>query len=88
MNTKTEETTMNHKIALSVLAIALAFVGASGAMAASKKHSGNEAYAAAGEAADPRINKGGNHESWCDVDPQCNGWNQWLALVSNGKLKH
>ncbi|HLH99035.1 MAG TPA: hypothetical protein VKW08_28325 [Xanthobacteraceae bacterium] len=84
---------MNHKIVLSALALALMFGGASGVMAAGKKHNGHEAYAAAsaGNAAtqvtDPRVNKGGNHENWCDVNPQCNGWNEWVQDVNSGKLQ-
>jgi hypothetical protein len=58
-------------------------------LAAGKKHSGREANASAtAQVADPRVNKGGNHESWCDVDPQCNGWNEWLVDVNSGKLKY
>jgi hypothetical protein len=80
---------MNHKkIAFTALFLAIAFGGASGAMAAGKKHDeGRAAYAsgAGGPFADPRQNKGANHESWCDLDPQCNGWNAWLQNVSAGK---
>jgi hypothetical protein len=79
---------MNRKIAFTALSLALVLGGASGAWAAGKKHSAHEAYAAAGggPVADPRVNKGGNHETWCDLDPQCNGWNAWLQDVSAGKL--
>jgi hypothetical protein len=78
---------MNHKIGLCALALAFTLGASSGVFAAGKKHEGHEAYASvAAPAADPRVNKGGNHESWCDVDPQCNGWNQWLALVGSGKM--
>jgi hypothetical protein len=83
----TEETTMNQRIALSALALILVLGGSSGVLAAGKKHAGHEAFASAASATvpDPRVNKGGNHESWCDVDPQCNGWNEWLADVRAGK---
>ena len=79
---------MNRKIAFTALSLALVLGGASGAMAASKKHNAHEAYASAagGTVSDPRQNKGSNHETWCDLDPQCNGWNAWLQDVSAGKL--
>jgi hypothetical protein len=78
---------MNRTIAFTALSLALALGGASGAMAGGKKHNGHEAYAAAGgSVSDPRQNKGGNHESWCDLDAQCNGWAAWLQDVSAGKL--
>ena len=79
---------MHRKIAFTALSFALVF-GASSAMAAGKKHNAaHEAYAsgAVGQVADPRQNKGANHETWCDMDPQCNGWNAWLQDVSAGKL--
>jgi hypothetical protein len=79
---------MNRTIAFTALSLALVLGAASGAMAAGNKHSPHEAYASAssGSVGDPRVNKGGNHESACDVDPQCNGWNAWLQDVSAGKL--
>jgi hypothetical protein len=78
---------MNHKIALSALALALVLSGSSSVLAAGKKPSGHKAYATAA-VADPRVNKGTRQESWCDVDPQCNGWNEWLEDVSTGKIKN
>ena len=80
---------MNSKMALVALSFALVLGGASGALAAKKHNVGHEAYASVGggKVADPRVNKGGNHEGWCDVDPQCNGWAEWLKDVSEGKLK-
>jgi hypothetical protein len=79
---------MNRKFALTALSLALVLGGATGALASGKKHNGAAAYAAAsaGSVADPRVNKGGNHESACDIDPQCNGWNAWLQDVAAGKL--
>jgi hypothetical protein len=80
---------MKCTIAFTALSIALALGSAGGAMAAGQKHSAHEAYASAGggSVADPRVNKGSNHEGWCDIDPQCNGWNAWLQDVNAGKLK-
>jgi len=40
---------------------------------------------------DPRaaylLNRKGNtsHQTTCDVDPQCNGWAQWLSDVESGR---
>jgi hypothetical protein len=80
---------MHHKkIAFTALSLAIALGGASGAMAAGKKHNDARAAYASGAGAsigDPRHNQGGNHETWCDLDPQCNGWNAWLQNVSAGK---
>jgi hypothetical protein len=78
---------MNRTIVFTALSLALVLGGASGTMAAGKKHA-HEAYASAGggSVADPRVNKGSNHEGWCDIDPQCNGWNAWLQDVNAGKL--
>jgi hypothetical protein len=82
---------MNRKIAFTALSLAIVLGGASGAVAAGKKHNdARQAYAsgAGGQVSDPRQNKGGNHETWCDLDPQCNGWALWLQEVSAGKLKN
>jgi hypothetical protein len=80
---------MNHKIAFTALSLAIVLGGTSWAMAAGKKHNGaGQAYASGSSVADPRQNKGTNHESSCDVDPQCNGWAAWLLDVKAGKLKN
>jgi hypothetical protein len=69
---------MNRTIAFTALSLAIVLGGASGAVAASKKHDeARHAYGAGGIVSDPRQNKGASHESWCDVDPQCNGWAAW-----------
>ena len=73
---------MNRTIAFTALSLAIALGGASGAVAASKKHhDAGQAYASGtgGQVSDPRHNpQGGNHPTWCDVDAQCNGWALWL----------
>jgi hypothetical protein len=80
---------MNRKIAFTALSLAIVLGGAAGALAAGKKHSGHEAYASSGGiVADPRQNKGANHETWCDLDEHCNGWAEWLQDVQDGKLKN
>jgi hypothetical protein len=83
---------MNHKIAFTALSLAIVLGGASGAVAAGKKH--NEArasyasYNGDGQVSDPRHQpQGGNHPTWCDVDAKCNGWSEWLQDISAGKLK-
>ncbi|HEY4405752.1 MAG TPA: hypothetical protein VGN55_13985 [Xanthobacteraceae bacterium] len=71
---------MNSKITLAVLSLAIALNG-SAAFAGGKK-----------QPADPRINlislqkssKGG-WQTTCDVDPNCNGWNKWLAMQGGKK---
>ena len=62
-------------------AVALA-AGSSAAMAA-KKHHGK------GPGMDPRAEyamhrKGG----WCDIDPNCNGWNKYLAGTPKDHKKY
>jgi hypothetical protein len=80
---------MIHKIAFTALSLAIALGGASGALAGGKKHNeGGQAYASGASVADPRHNEGRNHQSFCDVDAQCNGWATWLADVKAGKLKN
>jgi hypothetical protein len=73
---------MNRTIAFTALSLAIVLGGASGAVAAGKKHDeARHAYAsgAGGQVSDPRHNpQGGNHPTWCDVDAQCNGWALWL----------
>ena len=62
---------MHRKIAFTALSLAVVF-GASTAMAAGKKHNAaHEAYAsgAVGQVADPRQNKGANHESLVRYGP-------------------
>jgi hypothetical protein len=84
---------MNHKIAFTALSLAIVLGGASGALAAGKKHNdAHQSFAAesgGGKVSDPRRpEQGGNHPTWCDVDPQCNGWGEWLQDINAGKLKN
>ena len=73
---------MISKIALATVTLAIALNG-SAAFAGGKK-----------ETADPRSNmvslakksKGG-WQTWCDIDPSCNGWGQAERLSQQGKLK-
>jgi hypothetical protein len=74
---------MKSKIAFAALSLAIAFGGASVAMAGGKK-----------ETADPRVAyaaKKAEHpngrQGWCDIDPACNGWGQARTLAAQGKLK-
>ncbi|HEY2230806.1 MAG TPA: hypothetical protein VGI22_24330 [Xanthobacteraceae bacterium] len=73
---------MISKIALATLTLAIALNG-SAAFAGGKK-----------EQADPRINKvslakksPSPWQTWCDIDPNCNGWGQAEKLSQQGKLK-
>jgi hypothetical protein len=89
----TEETTMNRKIAFTALSLAIVLGGASGAVAGSKKpHDARQAYGAeisGGQVSDPRhAPQGGNHPTWCDTDPQCNGWALWMQEINAGKIKY
>jgi hypothetical protein len=80
---------MHRKIAYIALSLAIVCSSAAGAVAAGKKHTdARSAYASGAgvSVADPRQNKGANHESWCDLDAQCNGWNTWLQDVNAGKV--
>jgi hypothetical protein len=65
----------------SILSAAIVLGATSGAWAASKKSSVD----------DPRVvylsQKKGHDVTWCDTDPNCNGWAQWANLVRAGKLK-
>jgi hypothetical protein len=71
---------MKSKIAFAVLSLAIVLNGASVAMAGGKK-----------EVVDPRTTAKSfhkTHQSWCDIDPKCNGWGPALELANAGKLKY
>ena len=87
---------MNRKIAFTALSLAIVLGSVSGAAAAAKKHTNaGQAYGSANAGktlVDPRDaywtkRKGGGDPTWCDADPACNGWGEWLQAVSTGKLK-
>ena len=69
------------KLAFTALSAAIVLGATSGTWAASKK----------GSVDDPRVtylsHKKGHDVTWCDVDPNCNGWAKWADLVTAGKLK-
>ena len=70
---------MNSKIAIAALSLAIAVSGTSIATAGGKK-----------APADPRTTAASAHkahQSWCDIDPNCNGWGPALKLANAGKLK-
>jgi invasion protein IalB len=78
-----EEILMNSKIVLAALSLALVFNGASIAMAGGKK-----------APVDPRVStistakkSPGGWQTWCDIDPKCNGWGQAIDMAASGKLK-
>ena len=79
-----EEASMNSKIVLAALSLAIALSSAPVAMAGGKK-----------ETADPRQSlislkkkSPGGMQNWCDIDANCNGWAQALQLANQGKLKY
>ena len=70
---------MNSKIAIAALSLAIALSGTSIATAGGKK-----------APADPRTAAASAHktkQTWCDIDPNCNGWGPALQLAQGGKLK-
>jgi hypothetical protein len=74
---------MNRQVCLAALSLATALTGVAAAVAATHKH--HEA-----QITDPRTAhkpQGSNHQTWCDISAQCNGWDQWLDDVKEGKLK-
>jgi hypothetical protein len=89
-----EGTTMKRNIAITTLALAIVLGSASVTMAAKKHMDPRQAYgsAAGNTVVDPRDaywakRKGGGDTTWCDADPQCNGWGEWLQGVNSGRLK-
>jgi hypothetical protein len=73
-------------IALAALACALALGSTSAVIAKDKSHSkGHEAA----QQQDPReayqSKRKGGWQSWCEVNPSCNGWGQYYQ--SGGKYK-
>jgi hypothetical protein len=77
---------MNRQICLAALSLALGLGSLTGALAAGHKHHATNASAQA-QITDPRKMEGNNHATWCDVNSACNGWDEWLADVNEGKLK-
>jgi hypothetical protein len=76
------------KLAFSALALALVLGSGSAALAAHHKNPSDAAKAS--DQTDPRMAykfQGSNHESWCDVSEDCNGWSKWRAEVRDGKMK-
>jgi hypothetical protein len=69
---------MRNKIALTTLSVALVLGSASVVMA--KSHKAHEAMAMDPREASQMNNKGG----WCNIDPSCNGWSNWLQGVHAG----
>jgi hypothetical protein len=74
---------MRTKIAIVTLSVAFA-ISASGALAGGKK-----------EEADPRLayraakaEHPNGRQSWCDIDPNCNGAAKALEMAKQGKLKY
>jgi hypothetical protein len=72
---------MKSKIVFATLSLAIVLSGASAAYAGGKK-----------ETADPRQSlislkkkSPGGWGTWCDIDPKCNGWGEWLDGVHAGK---
>jgi hypothetical protein len=67
--------------------------GSANASVASPKHEHHEnarkAYGAvASPTIDPRdayVKQGKAQQTWCDVNPDCNGWAQWAKGVHEGK---
>jgi hypothetical protein len=71
---------MTHKLAFAALSAVILLGATSATFAASKKSS-----------TDPRSDylaqKKGHDATWCDFDPNCNGWAKWADGVRAGKLK-
>ncbi len=70
---------MKSKVTLVALSLAIALSGTSAALAGGKKAT-----------VDPRTTAKSAHKSkqtWCDIDPNCNGWAQALQLANAGKIK-
>ena len=84
----TEETTMNRTFVFTALALALVSAALAEPWRPARSRMARRGLRGRGRGsvADPRVNKGTNHEGWCDLDPQCNGWNAWLQDVNAGKL--
>jgi hypothetical protein len=73
---------MKSQICLAALSLAVALTGVTAAVAVPHKH--REA-----PITDPRKAykpQGSNHQTWCDISSQCNGWDKWLEDVGEGKL--
>jgi len=79
---------MNRQVCLAALSLAVGLGSLTGAMAAGQKHHATAAKAQAqAQVTDPRKMEGNNHATWCDVNSACNGWDEWMKDVNEGKLK-
>jgi len=75
---------MNRQIFLAATSLAVALTGATAAVAAHKPQGAKLTQASL---TDPRKMVGNEHATWCDVNSACNGWDKWLEMVNEGKLK-
>jgi hypothetical protein len=72
------------------IAVALVVIGGSGAYAAGKHKAAQPALSASAamDALAVQHKDAGwshNYQSWCDVDPSCNGWNEKMMAVEHKK---
>jgi hypothetical protein len=83
---------MNRQICLTALSLTVVLGGVTATLAAGHKHSATDARAQGQTTriTDPRAAykpQGSNHQTWCDISSQCNGWDLWMEDVNEGKLK-
>jgi hypothetical protein len=74
---------MNRMMTFTAVTLAIALGGASAGLAAGKKPiDPREAYVAHAKKAE------NGRQTWCDINPQCNGWQAALDLANQKKLKY
>jgi hypothetical protein len=76
---------MKSKITLAALSLAIAFSGASVAVAGGKKAPVDPR--AAYLSASAKTERPNGRQNWCDIDPNCNGWGSALQLANAKKIK-
>jgi hypothetical protein len=70
---------MNSKMILATVSLALIVGGSSIAMAGGKKAPVDPRTAYKSAPGNPN-----GRQSWCDTNPQCNGWGKWQEMAKAG----
>jgi hypothetical protein len=71
---------MNSKIAFAVLSLAIVLNGSAAFAGGKKEPAESRANVISAAKKSP-----GGWQNWCDIDPNCNGWSQWLSQQGGHK---
>jgi hypothetical protein len=77
---------MRHTKVLAALSVAM-ILGAAPAAIAAQKHADAAKGASANASARPALTTDHGFQTLCGVNPECNGWGDWLRRVKAGDQK-